>query len=114
MLFEGEKTGEERFNSAAWIASEGQGITQSDQDDRTRPLMIDDLLATYDFTGYSRAQIVGLLGDPSFHAASPAQTQWDEWYLIEREHDDSTPGQFKFLVFDLEQDKVVKYQTTVD
>jgi len=50
--------------------------------------MIDDLLQKYDFTGYSRARVIELLGPPLDRPADDAGfPQWDMVYLIGRESD---------------------------
>ncbi|MEX2141451.1 MAG: hypothetical protein WD894_19450 [Pirellulales bacterium] len=42
--------------------------------------MVDDLLNKYDFTGWSRTQVVGLLGSPS--PPWSGFEQWDMYYVL--------------------------------
>jgi hypothetical protein len=45
-----------------------------------RSEMVDDLLKEHDFTGYSRAEVVGLLGSPSPRWSG--FEQWDMYYVL--------------------------------
>ena len=51
--------GHERFQVATW-----RDAHQADGPLAVRGCMVDDLLATRDFHGHSRAEVVGLLGEP--------------------------------------------------
>jgi hypothetical protein len=78
-----------------------------------RSEMVDDLLAQYDFRGWSRAEIIGLLGSPSPTWAG--FEQWDLYYVLGLERagpyslDDEALG-FKFDA----AGHVVKFGTSVN
>jgi len=97
----------EAFDSAAW--------KQADNDRTTRSRMIEDLLSRYDFSGWTRQQVIDLLGDPTGGGQGAGFPQWDQIYLLGKEPpgvlavDDMALG-FSFNT----TDRVTKYGVSVN
>jgi hypothetical protein len=65
-----------RFDPIVWKSSAASGPSASSN----RREMLDDLLTRYDFRGWSKDQVISLLGNPS--PISSGFQQWDLIYII--------------------------------
>ena len=97
------------FNEAKWKAPDS-----SKPYDLTRLAMLDDLLARYNFNGWSRTQVEALLGSPD---NVDVDNDWleapDDWDMLY--NTGMVIGDAYWLVFDLdEQDKVISYRKAND
>lgn len=97
------------FNQAEWKAP-----ASSEPTDMTRLAMLDDLLARYNFKGWTREQVEALLGPPD---DVDVDNDWleapDDWDMLY--NTGMVIGDLYWLVFDLdEQGKVISYRKAND
>jgi hypothetical protein len=102
------------FDPAAWSQADPATPAGRGSNRRTvRSFMVDDLLRRYDFHGWSREQVIDLLGPPT--ESWSGFEQWDVIYVLGLERlgnwslDDEALG-FKFD----ETDRVEKYGLSVN
>lgn len=78
-----------------------------------RSEMVDDLLNKYDFMGWTRTQVAGLLGSPS--PPWSGFEQWDMYYVLGLERAGSYALDDEALGFNFDSaDRVVKFGTSVN
>jgi len=101
------------FEATAWKSADPAHSSQQDGYRTARSHMIEDLLRRYDFDGWTRQQVVELLGQPTEKWSG--FEQWDMIYVLGLERmggvslDDEALG-FKFEA----NGKVAKYALSVN
>ncbi len=113
-LFDGRhQVWQVRFDPIAWKQADPESETEREGYRTVRSRMINDLLRRHSFYGWSRQQVVDLLGQPT--GGSSGFQQWDMIYLLGAERggafslDDEALG-FKFDA----KDRVAEYGLSVN
>ncbi|MCH7989919.1 MAG: hypothetical protein IID46_12320 [Planctomycetes bacterium] len=98
------------FESEAWKRGDTIG------DNRTvRSQMIDDLLQRHDFHGWSKEQIIDLLGNPGEGENHVMYPLFDMAYTLGLEREGWASVDFEYLVFKLnDQQKVIHFRVMLD
>jgi hypothetical protein len=100
-----------QFDPMAWRRAEQIA------DYRTvRSQMVDDLLKRYDFTGWTREQVIDLLGapDPTWSRPGMGFDGWGLVYHLGIERKGALSLDDECLVFGFMEGKVVSFRTTVN
>ena len=98
------------FDAAAWRQPK-----PIDNDRTERSQMVDDLLRRYDFSGWTREEVVKLLGEPDAISGEGMFPEWDMTYLIGLERGGSWSLDYEYLVFRLDKNnRVVDYRKYID
>lgn len=88
------------FDEGLWRA---QGRIDREDRDRTRKYMLDDLLNRYDFTGWSKSEVLKLLGHPDREYTNADTNAISIYYYL-----DGWTTDYFYLTFD-EDDLVIRY-----
>lgn len=99
------------FEGAAWRQDSPSPGQRS-----VRSRMVDDLVQRHDFRGWTRAQLVELLGAPAPpECFAEIGNEWDVIYLLGLERGGPFSLDNEFLVFRLDENKrIIEFRTTVD
>jgi hypothetical protein len=99
-----------RFEAKEWKAAKPDANHYT-----VRRLMIDDLLGSYDFHGWSKQELIDLLGEPTKDASASGFGQWDMIYLLGLERSGPFSLDDEALGFEFDEDgRVVKYGLSVN
>jgi hypothetical protein len=102
------------FDAAAWRIGDAWQIIKQSNDSRTvRSKMIEDLLHRYQFKGWTRRQVIDLLGQPD--ERGDAFNRWDLAYVLRLVREGALSMDYEALGFKLDDhDQVKEYRLDID